>query len=211
MSKSELFTSEEVVEALTRAEGVVARAAQILGCSRQSVYRYRDRYEEVEKCLSHFDEDPKPSSKTAQAPSELDANRPQGGYSESEVRDYLASNLGTFSTKFGDYFPEDVFVEYKASRQRIDVFARRRGGKYSIIEVKTEQSYQNADLTKTRYILPGQLLWYHDWLTKERCVNDCDIELVAAIDWKPSPRFRRVLDSVGKDIQVLELQHTLAQ
>jgi hypothetical protein len=209
MSSSELFTPEEVVDALTRAEGVVARAAQILGCSRQSVYGYRDRYEEVEKCLSHFDQDPKPSSKTARSPSESTPNSPQEGYSESEVRDYLASNLGTFSTKFGDYFPEDVFVEYKAGHQRIDVFARRRGGKYSIIEVKTEQSYQNPDLTKTRYVLPGQLLWYHDWLTKERCVDACDVELVAAIDWEPSPRFKRVLDSVAEDIQVLELQHTL--
>jgi len=209
MSKSELFTSEEVVEALTRAEGVVARAAQILGCSRQSVYRYRDRYEEVERCLSNLKTGLEHRSKTAQAPSGLDPSKPQGAYSESEVRDYLASNLGTFSTKFGDYFPEDVFVEYKAGHQRIDVFARRRGGKYSIIEVKTEQSYQNPDLTKTRYVLPGQLLWYHDWLTKERCVDACDVELVAAIDWEPSPRFRRVLDSVAEDIQVLELQHTL--
>ena len=47
MAKKNGYTAEQVIAALTKAEGYVSQAASILGCSPRTVYNYRDRYVSV--------------------------------------------------------------------------------------------------------------------------------------------------------------------
>jgi len=41
------FTAEQVIEAIYKANGIMATTAKILGCSRQTVYNYIQRYKTV--------------------------------------------------------------------------------------------------------------------------------------------------------------------
>lgn len=45
------YTAKEMVEAIEAEDGVVRDVADRLGCSRMTVYRYRDRYKTVAKAL----------------------------------------------------------------------------------------------------------------------------------------------------------------
>jgi len=45
------YTAKEMVQAIEAEDGVVRDVAKRLGCSRMTVYRYRDRYKTVEEAL----------------------------------------------------------------------------------------------------------------------------------------------------------------
>lgn len=49
MAKTNQFTAEQVAQALTRANGLVSFAAQILKCSPTTVYAYIERYSTVKQ------------------------------------------------------------------------------------------------------------------------------------------------------------------
>lgn len=51
MAGKEAYTAKEVVEAIEEEDGIVADVAHNLGCSKMTVYRYRDRYKTVAKAL----------------------------------------------------------------------------------------------------------------------------------------------------------------
>jgi AcrR family transcriptional regulator len=51
MGSSREYTASEVVEAIEAEDGVVRDVAERLGCSRMTVYRYRDRYKTVAEAL----------------------------------------------------------------------------------------------------------------------------------------------------------------
>jgi len=48
---SQHYTAAEVVEAIESAEGVVTAAAEALGCSARTIYRYAERYSTVAGAL----------------------------------------------------------------------------------------------------------------------------------------------------------------
>lgn len=50
------YTVEEVVAALHQSFGVVAGAARLLKCTRQTIYNYRDRYPEVREAMEEGSE-----------------------------------------------------------------------------------------------------------------------------------------------------------
>ena len=41
------YTIEDVVDALEKTQGYVSKAADVLGCTTQTLYNYRDRHEDV--------------------------------------------------------------------------------------------------------------------------------------------------------------------
>jgi len=45
------YTAQEVVDAIEAEDGVVRDVAERLGCSRMTIYRYRDRYKTVAQAL----------------------------------------------------------------------------------------------------------------------------------------------------------------
>lgn len=45
------YNASEVVEAINEAEGVITAAAERLGCSARTVYRYAERYSTVEEAM----------------------------------------------------------------------------------------------------------------------------------------------------------------
>ena len=47
MAKKNGYTAEQIINALTEAEGYVSKAASILKCTPRTVYNYRDRYVSV--------------------------------------------------------------------------------------------------------------------------------------------------------------------
>jgi len=48
---SQHYTAAEVVEAIESAEGVVTAAAEALGCSARTIYRYAERYSTVQEAM----------------------------------------------------------------------------------------------------------------------------------------------------------------
>jgi predicted transcriptional regulator len=51
------YTIEEVIAALQETGGLKSRAARLLGCTRQTVSRYIDRYAEVREAMEQAEED----------------------------------------------------------------------------------------------------------------------------------------------------------
>lgn len=51
MSRQREYTAREMVDAIEAEDGVVRDVADRLGCSRMTVYRYRDRYKTVAEAL----------------------------------------------------------------------------------------------------------------------------------------------------------------
>jgi len=51
MGRNKEYTAKEMVEAIEAEDGVVRDVAERLGCSRMTVYRYRNRYKTVEQAL----------------------------------------------------------------------------------------------------------------------------------------------------------------
>lgn len=51
MGRPKEYTAQEMVEAIEAEDGVVRDVADRLGCSRMTVYRYRDRYKTVRQAL----------------------------------------------------------------------------------------------------------------------------------------------------------------
>jgi len=45
------YSASEVVEAINEAEGVITAAAEHLGCSARTIYRYAERYSTVEEAM----------------------------------------------------------------------------------------------------------------------------------------------------------------
>lgn len=56
MSEREEFEVEEVVEAIREEDGIVSDVARALDTSRTTIYRYRDRHDEVKQALEDADE-----------------------------------------------------------------------------------------------------------------------------------------------------------
>lgn len=50
------YTAEQVCEAIRRAGGVIAVAAQALGCDRKTVYNYAKRYTTVQEAMDEANE-----------------------------------------------------------------------------------------------------------------------------------------------------------
>lgn len=48
MAEQEKFTQEQVIEAVKAAKGKIATAARKLGCDRQTIYNYAERYPEIQ-------------------------------------------------------------------------------------------------------------------------------------------------------------------
>jgi hypothetical protein len=55
MSNTDRYTPEEVVKALKQTAGGVYMAADILGCTAQTVYNYIDRFPECKEAKDHED------------------------------------------------------------------------------------------------------------------------------------------------------------
>jgi AcrR family transcriptional regulator len=51
MGRSKEYTAQEMVEAIEAEDGIVRDVAERLGCSRMTVYNYRDRFKTVEQAL----------------------------------------------------------------------------------------------------------------------------------------------------------------
>jgi ACT domain-containing protein len=51
MSNQRDYTAKEMVDAIEAEDGIVRDVAERLGCSRMTVYRYRDRYKTVAEAL----------------------------------------------------------------------------------------------------------------------------------------------------------------
>lgn len=47
------LTKTRVIDALKETRGVIMKAADILGCERQTIYNYRDRYEDVRAAIEN--------------------------------------------------------------------------------------------------------------------------------------------------------------
>jgi hypothetical protein len=48
------YTAAEMINAIDEAKGTITKAAEILGCSRQTIYTYADRYTTVQQCLDKW-------------------------------------------------------------------------------------------------------------------------------------------------------------
>jgi predicted transcriptional regulator len=53
MARTKKYTAKEVADALRQTNGVVARAAQTLGCVPSTVYRYADEYVTVQDAMDN--------------------------------------------------------------------------------------------------------------------------------------------------------------
>lgn len=54
--RKDVYSTDEVIEALNRAHGIVTAAARHLGCSARTVYRYVERYPEVKQAKADIHE-----------------------------------------------------------------------------------------------------------------------------------------------------------
>ena len=50
--RKQSYKSEEVVAAIVQANGYISRISDILGCSHQTIYNYRDRYATVRQAMA---------------------------------------------------------------------------------------------------------------------------------------------------------------
>lgn len=57
MPRTQEYTAKEVAEAIREANGVVQTAANKLGCSAKTVYRYADRYVTVQEAMDQSRKD----------------------------------------------------------------------------------------------------------------------------------------------------------
>jgi len=57
MPRTQEYTAKEVADAIREANGVVQTAANKLGCSAKTVYRYADRYVTVQKAMDESRKD----------------------------------------------------------------------------------------------------------------------------------------------------------
>lgn len=56
MADHDHYTKEQVIEALRKVNGYISQAGKILGCSYQTVCKYRDKYPEVKAVLIELEE-----------------------------------------------------------------------------------------------------------------------------------------------------------
>jgi len=196
MPQPKRFTPQKVKSTIVATSGDVSRAAQRLGCSRQTIYNYARKHE----CVScAIDEARTQNGGGTHMPSPLEAPL-EKGYREGELRDFFAARAGVWCKSLSLPAPKRVETEFRLGKSRIDILIKHKNTAFTIVEVK--QLTNKSDLHKCRYPIPGQLYWYRDKL-KAITGNSSEVNQVAAIDWEPTDRMKEMLNAVSFEIELL--------
>jgi len=202
MGRNESFSVGKVCAALQETSGNIARAARVLGCDASTVYRYKNRHKRVAKTLEE--------SRGGRHPNGLHSNHLktaletplEDGYDEAGLRDYYAARAKDWCSELCLPEPLKVSTEPRIKDARIDLLIQHSSSA-TVVEVKSQGARQ-GDRGRLRYMLPGQLVWYGDLVEQTEVIPTREVNLVAAIDWQPSARFRRVLGQVDPHIHILQ-------
>jgi hypothetical protein len=57
MADHDHYKPKQIIEALEKSKGYISQAAKVLGCSYQTVCKYRDKYPEVKEALFALEEE----------------------------------------------------------------------------------------------------------------------------------------------------------
>jgi len=202
MSRSEAFSHEEVCAAIRKAGGAVTRAARLLGCTPKTIYNYKNRYERVADVLEGARRGSPPNGlHSSDFKTALETPLAEG-YDEAAYRDYLFARAKRWCAELDFPEPLKVTAEARLKDARIDLVVQHSASA-TVVEVKSQKARQ-GNWAKLRYMIPGQLLWYADLVEKTEVIPTSEVNLVAAIDWEPSARFRRMLGQVDPHIHILQ-------
>lgn len=199
---AEEYTPEQILAAIDETNGVIVRAARILGCTRTTIYRYAKNYESVDACIKSYRSQPKSARGTVFTPSDtppLFAQISEETYTEDGLRDRFSSTAPQWCRSLGLPEPEAVCPEIKLDGVRFDIVLHHANS-VTIVEVKRKRERVGA---RCEYLLPGQLLYYRRALLDSRLIETETVNLVAAIDWEPSERFLSTLEDVYLHIHLV--------
>jgi len=202
MPKPEAFSHEEVCTAIRKADGNVTRAARLLGCTPATIHRYKNRHQQIADVLEKSRGGGHPNGlHSSDFKTALETPLAEG-YEEADFRDYLAARAKRWCAELDLPEPLKVTAEARLKDARIDLVVQHSASA-TVVEVKSQKARQ-GNWAKLRYMMPGQLLWYGDLVEKTEVIPTKEVNLVAAIDWEPSARFRRVLGQVDPHIHILQ-------